>query len=264
MSTEQTSSLAKKLKVLLTNDDGIHAPGILAMERALGELPDVEVWTVAPDRGCSASSHGMTLARPVFTEELGLRRIAVDGKPADCVYLAMFGLMESRPDVVVSGINHGANLGCDVIYSGTVAGAREGAARGVHGVAVSLVEGSDFEPVAASAAKIVVEIARCPKSRVLLLNLNYPGGQFKGPRMAPLGVRKYPEMVEQRVARLTQQTYYWLGGPPVEDTQIPGTDGGLIGSGIASATLLRLDQTDEPAMTEAETLTPFIDTPKEK
>ncbi len=264
MSTEKTRSSTGKLKVLLTNDDGIHAPGISAMERALCELPDLEVWVVAPDRGCSASSHGMTLARPIFTEELGPRRIAVDGKPADCVYLAMFGLMGDRPDVVVSGINHGANLGCDVIYSGTVAGAREGAARGVHGVAVSLVEGNDFDSVAMSAAEIARGIARCPKSPVLLLNLNYPGGQFEGPRMAPLGVRKYPEMVEPRVAQLTNKTYYWLGGPPVEDTQTPGTDGWLIGSGIASATLLRLDQTDERTMTGAQTLVPFVDGSKEK
>ena len=100
----------------------------------------------------STCSHGMTIARPIFTDELGPQKVAVEGLPADCVYFAMCGWMPKPPDVVVSGINEGANMGCDVIYSGTVAGAREAAVLGVHGLSVSLVEGTDFERAAANAA----------------------------------------------------------------------------------------------------------------
>ncbi len=256
--------MGRLLKVLLTNDDGIDAPGIMALERAFAEYPEVEVWTVAPDRGRSTSSHAMSLSRPIFTYDRGPRRVAIDGLPADCVYLALFGLLDFRPDVVVSGINRGANMGCDVIYSGTVACAREAAERGIHGVAASLVRGDEYGPAAKSVCKIAIELAKYPVSPVLLVNLNYPSGAFDGPRFAGLGIRKYPLTVSKRTVPLDNRTYYWLGGPPIEDQEVPHTDGWLVGQGIASATLLKRDQTDYEMMNEAATLLPFIEPPKEK
>ena len=256
--------MTQPVTVLLTNDDGINAPGIRALERAFKEnYPEAELWTVAPNKGRSTSSHAMNLARPVFVYDKGKRRIAVDGFPADCVYLALYGLMDHPPDVVVSGINAGANLGKDVIYSGTVACAREGAIRGIHGVAASLVNGEEYEPAAKNVAEIAMAVAAQPKKPVILLNLNYPGPDFDGPRLARLGVRKYPHIVSKRAAPLTKASYYWLGGPPIQDEHIPGTDSWLIHRGVASATPLLLDQTDNEGMADGQTLLPFIDPAKE-
>lgn len=246
------------LRILLTNDDGIDSPGLLALERALGREMGVEVWTVAPDRGRSACGHGMTLTRPVLAEQAGKRRYALDGLPADCIYVALFGLLPDRPAVVISGINSGANLGLDVIYSGTVAGAREAVVRGVHGVSVSLVEGDGFDEVARNVCPLAIALARGPASPPLLLNLNYPGGRFGDPRLARLGERRYPLVVTKRERPFQGQEYYWIGGPEVEDGEVPGTDGWLIANGMASATLLTLEQTDHKAMAEAERLIPFL------
>jgi 5'-nucleotidase len=251
-------------RVLLTNDDGISALGLTALERAFSALPDVDLWVVAPDRGRSTCSHGMTISRPIFTEDLGPKRVAVDGLPADCVYFALFGLMPERPDVVVSGINQGANLGRDVIYSGTVAGAREAAILGVNGISVSLVEGTDFDRVAKNAADLALALAKLRMSPALLLNVNYPAGDFKGPRLAPLGERYYPMVVRKRISELTGRPYYWLGGPAVKDKLVPGTDGWLISKGQASATWLALDQTDfKMNAPKAQAIIPLIEPPEE-
>lgn len=234
------------LRVLLTNDDGIDAKGLMALEKAFESLPGVELWTVAPDRGRSTCSHGMTLFRPLFVKRRGERRYGVDGLPADCVYLAMFGLMDQAPDVVVSGINHGANLGNDVIYSGTVAGAREAAVRGVTGIALSLCDGDDFDRAARVAVKITETFA--PKARsapAAVINVNFPSGRFEEVRLARLGRRVYPHIVERRTAPLNGDEYFWLGGPPVDDEFVEGSDAWLISKGIASITFLTLDQTHE-------------------
>jgi 5'-nucleotidase len=235
--------MTSPLRVLLTNDDGIEAPGLAALGAAFAAIAGVEVWVAAPRTERSTCSHGMTLGRPVFVREAGPRRYAVDGLPADCVYLALFGLMPERPHVVVSGVNHGANLGSDVIYSGTAAGAREATIRGIHGIAASLVSGDDFTAAAESAASIAARIRDIAASPAILLNLNYPGGRFDGPFLARLGERSYPEVVEGGVAPLTGERYYWLGGPPVADRLHDGTDGWLVARGVASATFLTLDQT---------------------
>ncbi len=231
-----------KLTVLLTNDDGIDAPGLAAMEHAFSLMDDVEVWTVAPDGQRSACSHGMTLHRPSFVRECGPRRFATSGLTADCVYFGLFGCLPQRPGVVVSGINAGPNLGTDVIYSGTVAGAREAAVRGIHGVAASLVQGNDYSSVAASVAGVAVQLADSGQQDVRLVNLNYPMGEFSRLSMATLGKRVYPHRVESREAPSGAENYYWLGGPPVEDQKVPGTDGWCISRGMASATFLALDQ----------------------
>jgi 5'-nucleotidase len=251
--------MGKTRIVLLTNDDGIDAEGIRALEAAFLDMADVDVWTVAPDRERSTCSNAMTLARPVFARNLGDRRVAVDGLPVDCVYLAVVHLMETPPDVVVSGINRGPNLGSDVIFSGTVAGARQAALQGIHGVAASLIEGDDFEKAAEVTVKIALDLASKPASPPRLVNLNFPGGSFSGPRLGRLGSRNYPRLVTERIAPLTKDNYYWLGGPPVKDGLIKGTDGWLVNQGIASATLLRLDQTDEASMSEPGVLLPEIE-----
>ncbi|MDJ0763121.1 MAG: 5'/3'-nucleotidase SurE [Myxococcota bacterium] len=239
------------LTVLLTNDDGIDAPGIRALESKFLTYDNVELWVVAPDKERSTTSHGMTLTRPIFSEPRGQRRFAASGLPADCVYLGMFGLMPRLPNVVVSGINRGANLGRDVIYSGTVAAAREAALDGVHGIAASLVFGDDYGAAASSVCEIALEIARQPAAMPLLLNLNYPGGTFRGPCLAPLGARTYPRVVSKRTAPIDNRTYYWLGGPRIEDQERAGTDGALIAAQIASATFLRVDQTDQALTAKA-------------
>ena len=250
-------------RVLLTNDDGIDAPGLRALERAFEAIEGVEVWTVAPAAEMSTCSHSMTITRPLFAREIGERRVAVSGTTADCVYFGLFGVLPERPHVVVSGINAGPNLGQDVIYSGTVAGAREAFNRGVRGVSVSLVEGREFDAAAKSAAQIALAVAQLDGNDPMLLNLNYPGGAFGGPRLAPLGSRDYPEAVVTRDIPGRGGRYYWLGGPLVSDHLVPGTDGWLIEKGVASATLLTTDQTDHAAMQGAAERLEFLEPAKE-
>jgi 5'-nucleotidase len=243
--------VSEPTRFLLTNDDGIDAPGLAALEAALAAA-GAEVWVAAPDGERSTCSHGMTLYRPLFTREAGPRRFAVDGTPADCVYWALFGGALPRPAAVLSGINRGANLGSDVIYSGTVAGAREAAMRGVHGIGASLVDGDAFDAPARAVAEVALRLARGPAAPVRLLNLNFPGGGFGGIRAGRLGRRLYPEVVETRRPPGRGGPYHWLGGPPVEDAREPGTDGWLVARGFASATALALDQTDHETMREPE------------
>jgi 5'-nucleotidase len=247
-----------ELRVLLTNDDGIDAPGLGALERSLASRPGIEVWTAAPAREMSTCSHSMTIARPIFARQIGERRFAVEGTTADSVYFAIFGPLAERPHVVISGVNQGPNLGTDVFYSGTVAGAREAVMRGVHGVSVSLVEGTEFAAPARSAADVALELARLDLEHPLLLNLNYPVGDFSGPRLAPLGQRTYPEEVVRREIPGRGGSYYWLGGPLVADRLVPYTDGWQVERGVATATLLAMDQTDVAAMATAAERLPFL------
>src|SRR5262247_1787472 len=140
--------------VVLTNDDGIHAQGLAALEKALAELGDVYV--VAPEREQSACGHALTLHRPLRVEAVGERRFAVNGTPSDCVNLGVLGFLPERPVLVVSGVNHGSNLGDDVTYSGTVSAAMEGTLLGVPSIAVSLAEGDEFEQAARVARQVVM------------------------------------------------------------------------------------------------------------
>ncbi len=249
--------------VLLTNDDGIDALGLRAMADTLASREAVEVWVAAPDRERSTCSNAMTLSRPVFVRELAPRQFAVDGLPVDCIYLAAVELMPRPPDVVISGINHGPNLGTDVIFSGTVAGARQAVLMNIHGVAASLVEGREFARAAEVTADIALALADRSAAPPQLLNLNFPGGNFEGPRFAPLGVRHYPRVVSKRVAPLTQSTYYWLGGPAVKDGNVAETDGWMVTHGIASATPLAIDQTDTALMAKPGGALPHIASLKE-
>lgn len=233
--------------LLLTNDDGIFAQGLASMARALAELGDVYV--VAPDREQNAVGHALTLHRPLRVDRLDDRQFRVNGTPSDCVNLGILGLLPRTPSLVVSGINHGANLGDDVTYSGTVSAAMEGTLLGVPSLAVSLAdaERADFEDSARIArliaARVLVE-GLPPKT---LLNVNIPGGAVKGIRLTRLGQRVYKDKVVEEVDP-RGRTYYWIGaGPPIWEDR-DATDIAAIRDGHASVTPLHLDLTHYEAL----------------
>jgi 5'-nucleotidase len=233
--------------ILVTNDDGVHAPGLAALAAALDELGDVYV--VAPDREQSAVGHALTLHRPLRVTTVGERRFSVNGTPSDCVNLAVLGLLPERPVLVAAGINHGSNLGDDVTYSGTVSAAMEGTLLGVSSMAVSQ---SDPETGTLEGAQAVAKLVA---SRVLveglpgktLLNINVPAGPLAGIRMTRLGHRVYQE----KVVRETDPRglpYYWIGaGPPVW-SEDEASDIAAVHRGMASVTPLHLDLTHHGAL----------------
>jgi 5'-nucleotidase len=229
--------------ILVSNDDGIHAPGLTALAAALEKLG--EVYVVAPDRERSAVGHALTLHRPLRVDALGPRRYAVNGTPTDCVNLAILGILPVRPDVVVAGINNGSNLGDDVTYSGTVSAAMEGSLLGVPAVAVSLVDASgdaDYRPAARTAVEVTRLFLKGRESGVTLVNVNVPRGEPRGLRMTRLGRRVYSEKVtEQRDPR--GKVYYWIGaGPPAWEAG-EDTDFAAVHAGYVSVTPLHLDLT---------------------
>ena len=234
--------------IMLANDDGIHATGLRTLARRLGDLADVVV--VAPDRERSAMSHAFTLHRPLRCEEVEPGFFAVDGTPADCVYIGVLKLCKTRPSLVVSGINHGFNLGSDVFYSGTVAGAVEAALRDVPAIAVSLewargMTGNEqmFRP----AADFVHALARATLAEGLprgtLLNVNVPQNPTpKGYQWTRLGRRVYRDQVDER-KDLRGRRYYWIGGPADGYGDVEGSDLHAVRDGHVSVTPLDLDLT---------------------
>jgi 5'-nucleotidase len=236
--------------ILLSNDDGIMAAGIRAAEAALAPLGEVVV--AAPDRERSATSHSISLDRPLRAEEIRPGAFSVDGTPVDCVYLALLHLVPRRPDLVVSGINHGYNLGSDVFYSGTVAAAVEGALRGVPGIAVSLERRRipDFGPASAFLRALAAEaLARGPGAIPpgAVLNVNLPSGALAGYEITFLGKRVYRDLVDVR-QDLRGRAYYWIGGPEAEAEDVPGSDTNAVRAGRASVTPLGLDLTNLPLL----------------
>ena len=164
--------------LLVTNDDGIHAAGLAALARAVEELG--EVYVIAPEREQSACGHALTLHRPLRVEQLGERRFAVNGTPSDCVNLAVLGFLPERPVLVLSGINHGSNLGDDVTYSGTVSAAMEGTLLGVPSIAVSLAAGGDFEEAGRIARLVAMRVLVSDLPDKTLLNVNVPERDAEG------------------------------------------------------------------------------------
>jgi 5'-nucleotidase len=229
--------------ILISNDDGVHAPGLAALESALGRVGTVFV--VAPDRERSAVGHALTLHRPLSVEALGPRRFSVNGTPTDCVNLAILGLMASRPDLVVSGVNAGSNLGDDVTYSGTVSAAMEGALLGVPAMAVSLVsprEAGGYGTAARVAASLAERLLRERQHGVALLNVNVPPGRPRGLKVTRLGRRTYSEKVTERHDPRGRR-YYWIGaGPPAWEAG-EDTDHAAVYAGFVSLTPLSLDLT---------------------
>jgi 5'-nucleotidase len=214
------------------------------LREALLEIADVV--TVAPLYEQSANSHSLTLARPLRHRLIdGIH--AIDGTPADCIYIAVYGLMSRRPDLAVSGINHGYNLATDTFYSGTVAAAREAALRGIPALAFSLGPGGSMEAAAREAVALVrraLAIPRDPGVAVPLLNVNFPGGRTgsRGVRTTRLGQLRYDDKVVVRVDPRGDE-YYWIGGPNALHEPIEGSDTEAVDAGYTSVTPLRLDHT---------------------
>ena len=240
--------------VLLSNDDGYRSIGLRVLQDAFATRADIV--TVAPESEQSASSHALTLHRPLRLRAVSPGVFALDGTPADCIYVALHAkdrLLPRRPDLVVSGINRGLNLGQDAFYSGTVAAAREAALRGIPAVATSAHTKADLARVAALSVKIALEaLARSPKVRGTLFNINVPeiwNGEVRATR---LGTRIYEEVVDFRSDPRGRE-YLWLGGPGVRHERDPGTDTDAYDDGAASVTPLILDMTQvsDDAVTKA-------------
>jgi 5'-nucleotidase len=231
--------------LLLSNDDGYGAAGLIALRDALSVWADVVV--CAPETNQSATSHALSLHRPLRLRSVNPGVFAVDGTPADCVYVALHSgnrVLPRRPDAVVSGMNHGLNLGVDVFYSGTVAAAREGAIRGIHGIAISADTAADRGPAAALGASLASSMLACSKEtsteQPMLLNVNIPSGSAWSVRHTRLGARLYDEDVVYRSDPRGLE-YLWIGGAGVRHDHVPGSDTEAFDAGAASVTPLSLD-----------------------
>ena len=242
------------MNILLTNDDGIHAPGLRVLGEELAGLG--RVTRVAPDRDQSATSHSLTLHRPLRIHRHGEDEFSIDGTPTDCVLIAFHGLLAERPDLVVSGINHGPNMGEDVFYSGTVAAAIEGSMQGVPSVAASLAthEPADFIAPARFIRRLVEELARRGIAGKQVLNVNLPHRPWdavQGVKLTRLGTRVYSDTLIEKVDP-RGRAYYWIGGQdPVWESQ-EGTDFHAVQHGHISVTPLSLDLTDYRAVVDME------------
>lgn len=233
------------VRILLTNDDGIHAEGLQALHDALSGAQH-EVWVVAPDREQSAASHAITLARPLRIKERRPRWFEVDGTPTDCVYVGLnHVLKDDRPAVTCSGINDGPNVGNDVLYSGTVAAAVESAMIGVPGIALSFAgKLRDFAGAARFAPALVEAVAKNPLPRRALINVNFPSGAARGYAVTCLGTRNYGALVHEKTDPRGRH-YYWIGGGDVVYDDVPGSDcNAVFRDGLISVTPLALDRTD--------------------
>lgn len=231
--------------ILITNDDGYGAAGIEALAAAAQELG--EVWVVAPATEQSGVSSKISLHEPVRLIQHGERRFAVTGSPADCAYIALTHMLDERPAIVLSGINHGANLGDDVMYSGTVAAALEATLNDVPAIAVSLAafgRDLDYSGAAAIAVEYAHKVIDKGLPRDTLLNINVPrGGTVDSPRLVTkLGRRNYlREVSEKRDPR--GKPYYWIGGAEIDFDDLPGSDCNAISAGNVSITPVQADMT---------------------
>jgi 5'-nucleotidase len=239
------------MHILVTNDDGVTAPGLAALASALRESGLGQVTVLAPNRNWSASGHVKTLHNPLRVRRAlltdGSQGYASDGAPSDCVALAMLGVIKEKIDLVVSGINPFPNLGHDVTYSGTVTAAMEAVIGGVPGIAVSLdtPRFADYGPAARAAAHVAGEVIRRGLPPYTLLNLNVPGlpeGEWKGTRITRQGLSVYrDQLVERNDPR--GEPYYWIGGEAPTGRDEPGTDFAALAAGYLSITPLQLDLT---------------------
>jgi 5'-nucleotidase len=242
------------MNILVTNDDGIHADGLRALAKALRPLGTVTV--IAPDREQSAASHALTLHRPLRIKKVEDGVLSVDGTPTDCVLLAVHGFLKQKPDLVVSGINHGPNMGNDTAYSGTVAAAVEGTFLGIPSVAVSLAtwEEADFEPAGAVAADLVKTFLEHGIRPGMCISVNIPPiprEAMKGVRVTRLGKRVFRDVIVEKTDP-RGKLYYWIGGedPTWEPDEL--SDFNAVSEGYVSATPLLLELTDTKAILEME------------
>lgn len=236
--------------ILLSNDDGVRAPGIQALADALEGIGDLVV--AGPDRERSATAHAISLDHPLRVDELRPGVYAIDGTPVDCVYLALHHLVPRKPDLCLSGINNGFNLGSDVFYSGTVGAALEAALRGVPSIAISLERRNpqDFSHAASFARNLVRDVLdRGPDAiaPATFLNVNLPAGPVSGLRVTSMGHRIYRDQVSVR-QDLRGRNYYWIGGPEEKGPDIPGSDCTAIAAGLVSISAIGLDLTHQPML----------------
>lgn len=244
--------------ILVTNDDGVYSPGLLVLKNALAPLGEIVV--LAPERNWSASSHSKTMHKPLRINEVmladGSRGYTASGSPTDCVALALEGVLGMQPDLVVSGINSGHNLGIDITYSGTVACAMESTILGVPGIAVSAVGPAGIEtdalmPILEATGQVARQVAQGVLENGLpdntLLNVNtpvLPPNQWRGLQITRMGHRHYPtgKLIER--SDPSGRPYYWLGGNGPIDRHDDGSDLGAINDGFVSVTPVSLDLTD--------------------
>jgi 5'-nucleotidase len=246
--------------ILVTNDDGVNAPGLLALVQEMRKLGNVTV--LAPDRNWSGGGHVKTLDRALRIREVcladGTQAFASDGAPSDCVSLAMLGYVKEPIDIVVSGINAGANLGHDVTYSGTVTAAMEAVIASVPGVAISLetmdthIGDPDYGPAARVALKVVRQVLENGLAHEILLNVNVPSlsdDKIRGITLTRQGLRVYHSRLDERTDP-RNKPYYWIGGDAPTGVPERGTDVGALAEGFVSVTPLQLDLTAYSALTD--------------
>jgi 5'-nucleotidase len=249
------------MRVLLTNDDGIEAEGLQALRRALLEVPEVDLAVVAPDGNRSATARSITTRRPLWVEQVdfadGTHGFATDGTPVDCVRLTQLGLIDDfRPELVVSGINHGLNLGDDITYSGTVAAAFEALLLGLPGIAVSqqsrareldfrLGGGFDFELAASFTARVVGELDEVPLSPGTLLNVNVPGDEPAGVEVTRLGKRFYNDVLQLQDEEHPNRRLFRIYGDAQHLDDEAGTDIAAVAAGRIAVTPIHFDLTHQ-------------------
>jgi len=233
------------LKILLSNDDGVYARGLSVLASTLQDVADISV--VAPDRNRSGASNSLTLSAPLRVKHLENGMVSVEGTPTDCVHVAITGLLEKTPDMVITGINEGSNLGDDVWYSGTVAAAMEGRFLGLPAIAMSLVESGNgcYETAALVARQLVSHLLQDPLPSSTILNVNVPDVPYpdlRGFEVTRLGTRHCAEpTIKQTDPR--GHTIYWVGPAGKEEDAGPGTDFHAIRENKVSITPLRIDLT---------------------
>jgi 5'-nucleotidase len=240
---------SEKFRILITNDDGIHSEGIIALENALREIGDVFV--VAPESEMSGASHSLTLSRPLRIRQIDERHWTVDGTPTDCVTFALNRILppEQRPDLCASGINHGENLGDDATYSGTVAGALESTILGVPGLAFSLVAGRnyDFTESARVAKEMAAKSLKEGLPKGTLLNINIPKTEIKGIRITKQGFKNARPIISEHTDP-RGKLYYWIGEERSGFHAEGGTDFEALEEGFVSVTPMRSDLTNHRAI----------------
>ena len=247
------------MRILLTNDDGIHAPGLKVLEAIARQFSD-DIWICAPDEEQSGMGHALTLTRPVRLRKHGERRFSVTGTPTDAVTMGLRQVMDGPPDVILSGVNRGANLADDITYSGTVSAAIEGALAGIRSIALSQVTNKEgaatddtFEAARAWGPKVLGPLLDTPLPKRTLVNVNFPAlpaDAIKGIRAVRQGFHDYSRgtVVEGRDPRGFK--YYWFGLQAIEHTLDHGTDLEAISEGYASVTPLQLDLTHHASLGE--------------
>jgi 5'-nucleotidase len=245
------------MRILISNDDGIHSSGIKSLAEAVSR--EHEVYVVAPDRERSATGHSLTLHRPLRLDEVthlaGVEiAYSTDGTPSDCVKIAIGAILKEPPEIVLSGINHGPNMGSDVLYSGTVSAAMEGAIYNIPSIAISLADHKavDFNSAAVFITKFLKTITQIKFPDRTLLNINIPPlplEEIAGIEITELGVRPYNDYFVKRVDP-RGRTYYWLAGEAVEENELPGTDVYAVRNNMVSITPVTVHMTNKSMLPE--------------